>query len=492
MLTNGDKLLSWDGDYSAVTGDTVVSAVWSEPPHTVIFNAAGGTLVSGSLRQTVPYGEAAAAPELTNGVKVLTWDADFSAVTEDMFVNAVWEYPEYTVTFDPDGGTLVSGALVQTVEYGRAARAPVVEKKDPYGRVMQLSWDRDFGDVREDETVRAVWTKRPMTTVELAEYADSRTVTVFASGTGTGFFIDDDGTLVTNYHVISYSDAIRIETLEGKSYDVVKVVDFSDVHDIAILQADVRGNDYFPLSTETYKGESVYAVGSSMGTLTGSFTGGVISSNYRKLGLLECLQIDASITGGNSGGPLLNVYGDVIGITSYTYIQYSDAHLAIRISALDALKRQRNYTVAEYAAYWTERTSQTYRAVCWDDLGTSWGTFLDTYETVTGEPCSKTFTDFYYRSNTRYGSWTPGYDRTGLAFRYNYTEDGFAKYVDYLTSLGFESKDFALPCDEKPALADWFASGDHHVYTNYVTQVHVAFYISPDKETVDVAIVSYK
>ena len=490
-LKNGDKLLSWDADFSAVTGDMTVNAVWNEPPHTVVFNLAGGTLVSGEVRQTVPYGEPAAAPKVTNGVKELHWDADFSRVTEDMFINAVWTYPVYKVEFDLDGGTLTRGDLLQAVEYGRDAHAPQAEKTDEYGRPLALTWDRGFTDIRGDTKVTAVWEKRPMTTVELAAYADERTVTVTARGTGTGFFIDGNGTLVTNYHVISFAEKIRIETLDGKKYDVVKVIDFSDVHDIAILQADIKGNKYFPLSHDVYKGEQVYAVGSAMGTLKGTFTGGVVSSTSRQLGLVDCVQTDAAITGGNSGGPLLNLYGDVVGVNSYTYISYSDAHLSIKVSVLDALAQDKNFTVPEYRDYWTERVSTTYLAVHWDGIETASYTFLETYQTVTGAECLKTFTDFYYRNNTRYGYNSAGYDRSGLAFRYSYDPDTFQRYVDYLTSLGFEKKNLLLTCDEMPAMADWFNAGNHMTYRNVITDTIVAFYITPDKDLLDIAVITY-
>lgn len=81
--------------------------------------------------------------------------------------------PSYTVTFDLNGGELVSGETEQTVEEGSAAQAPEVVN----GR-LELSWDKDFSNITEDTVVTAQWNKVPMDTVELAEYVQDRTVTV--------------------------------------------------------------------------------------------------------------------------------------------------------------------------------------------------------------------------------------------------------------------------------------------------------------------------
>ena len=84
-------------------------------------------------------------------------------------------------------------------------------------------------------------------------------------GSGSGFFIDDKGTLVTNYHVVEFADKISIAFNNGAKYDVKYVVDFEEKFDLAVLKVDIKGNDYFNL-TDTYtKGEQVYAIGSALG-----------------------------------------------------------------------------------------------------------------------------------------------------------------------------------------------------------------------------------
>ena len=96
--------------------------------------------------------------------------------------------------------------------------------------------------------------KKPMDTADLAEYVQERTVTVNVEtlaggkGTGSGFFIDDKGTIVTNFHVIDLAESISVEVSSGASYPVKEIVDFSNVYDLAILKIDVKDQPYLELA----------------------------------------------------------------------------------------------------------------------------------------------------------------------------------------------------------------------------------------------------
>ena len=84
--------------------------------------------------------------------------------------------------------------------------------------------------------------RKEYTTVELAEYVGARTVTVNADDSvGSGFFIDSEGTLVTNYHVIEGAKKITVD-VDGGNYTVSEIVDFSKVYDLAILKIDKSEN----------------------------------------------------------------------------------------------------------------------------------------------------------------------------------------------------------------------------------------------------------
>ena len=150
---------------------------------------------------------------------------------------------------------------------------------------LQLVWDGRWENVTSDQTVTARWEKVKMDTPDLAEYVQERTVTVNVTtftgetSTGSGFFIDGDGTIVTNFHVIDLASAITVEISSGATYPVTSIVDFSNLYDLAILKINVSGQPYLELAdADVRTGEHVYAVGSALGVLTGSFTAGVISS----------------------------------------------------------------------------------------------------------------------------------------------------------------------------------------------------------------------
>ena len=148
---------------------------------------------------------------------------------------AQWSKNNYVVTFDLNGGELVEGDVKQEVEEGMSASAPEVKN----GR-MALEWDKDFSNITEDIKVTAQWSKQPMETTELAEYVQERTVTVNVTSilgnesVGSGFFIDNQGTIVTNYHVIDKGSEMTVQASDGGNYDVQYIIDFSPVYDLAI------------------------------------------------------------------------------------------------------------------------------------------------------------------------------------------------------------------------------------------------------------------
>lgn len=338
--------------------------------------------------------------------------------------------PTYTVTFDLNGGELVSGELVQTVEEGSAAAAPEAVN----GR-LALSWDKSFDAVSGDMTVTAQWEKVPMEATELAEYVQERTVTVNVEtitggmATGSGFFIDDQGTIVTNFHVVEMAADITVEAASGGTYDVEKVVDYSNVYDLAVLQIDLE-TPYLEFAEEEVRtGEQVYAVGSALGTLTGSFTGGRVSSVKRSLGLIECIQMDAAISHGNSGGPLVNEYGEVVGINTFSYVGGESLNMAIKPSMLEKLSMDKNKSVNEFKEWYVTESSRSYSL--WD-YESYYYSLVHTYQLVTGADCLYSVEgDDYYN----------GYYDMCEYYIYDYNAAQYDEYVAYLKSSGFSYLD---------------------------------------------------
>ena len=140
-------------------------------------------------------------------------------------------------------------------------------------------------------------------------------------GQGSGFIIDHDGHILTNYHVIA--DARQIEvTLHNRKKYRASVVGTDRSHDLAIIQ--IKAADLNPMvmgdSRNLQVGQKVYAIGNPFG-LSGTLTSGIVSSIRQVqepdgVTIDEAIQTDAAINPGNSGGPLLNSHGEVIGINT--------------------------------------------------------------------------------------------------------------------------------------------------------------------------------
>ena len=141
-----------------------------------------------------------------------------------------------------------------------------------------------------------------------------------SSALGSGFIIDEKGIVVTNNHVIDGAEDIVVQVNGEKKFNA-KVVGADPLSDIAVLQLETK-EKFIPVkfgdSDKARIGDWVIAIGNPFG-LGGTVTSGIISARNRSIGLAryeDYIQTDASINSGNSGGPLFNLDGDVIGINT--------------------------------------------------------------------------------------------------------------------------------------------------------------------------------
>lgn len=156
-------------------------------------------------------------------------------------------------------------------------------------------------------------------------------------GTGSGVIISPDGYIITNYHVIENSTEVIVTTNDNREYEA-EIIGFDEVNDIAVLKIDTDSNlDYifFGDSDSTLIGEWVLAVGNPY-NLNSTVTAGIISSKSRDLNEFDqknqsFIQTDAAVNFGNSGGALVNIQGELIGINTLIqsmtggYVGYSFA-----------------------------------------------------------------------------------------------------------------------------------------------------------------------
>jgi len=140
-------------------------------------------------------------------------------------------------------------------------------------------------------------------------------------GQGSGFIIDHDGHILTNYHVIAEARQVEVTLHNRKKYRAT-VVGTDRSHDLAIIQ--IKAPDLAAMTLGDSKnlqvGQKVYAIGNPFG-LSGTLTSGIVSSirsvqEPEGVTIDEAIQTDAAINPGNSGGPLLNSRGEVIGINT--------------------------------------------------------------------------------------------------------------------------------------------------------------------------------
>lgn len=187
------------------------------------------------------------------------------------------------------------------------------------------------------------------------------------SGLGSGFILNEDGFLMTNFHVIEGETQIWVEVyhqkngaLERKSYKDVRIVAMNKFADLALLRIEDRGAPKFKSvalgSTDPLAvGERVFAIGSPLG-LERTVTEGIVSTKTRQIGGDLYLQTTTQINPGNSGGPLFNLAGQVIGVTNMKITAGEGLGFAIPVEAVKFFLNHR-----DAFAYAADNPSNPYR-----------------------------------------------------------------------------------------------------------------------------------
>lgn len=163
-----------------------------------------------------------------------------------------------------------------------------------------------------------------ITSIALRRDWFSRRATAIPQGTGSGFVWDDQGTIITNYHVISAGQGVQV-TLSDQSSWPAEVIGVEEDKDLAVLRIDAPRKQLKPIALGTsgdlLVGQKVFAIGNPFG-LDQTLTTGVISGLGREIQaqtgrpIAGVIQTDAAINPGNSGGPLLDSAGRLIGINT--------------------------------------------------------------------------------------------------------------------------------------------------------------------------------
>jgi serine protease Do len=186
-------------------------------------------------------------------------------------------------------------------------------------------------------------------------------------GLGSGFFINADGYLITNFHVIEGETEISVEVyhqhngqLDRETYKQVKIIAINKFHDLALLKIEDKnapGFKYVILGSSDVLtvGDSVFAIGSPMG-LERTVTSGILSTKTRQIEGELYLQTSAQINPGNSGGPLFNLGGEVVGVTNMKITFGEGLGFAIPVELVKSFLEHR-----DAFAYSTDNPNNPYR-----------------------------------------------------------------------------------------------------------------------------------
>ena len=157
---------------------------------------------------------------------------------------------------------------------------------------------------------------------------------VTGTSAGSGFVLTENGYVVTNAHVVEGATSIKVSVPSGETYEAV-LVGSDTLNDVALLKVEAEGLAPVTVgsSSDLIVGDQVVAIGNPLGDLTSTMTVGYVSAKDRDVttdgNTINMIQTDAAINSGNSGGPLFNMKGEVVGITTAKYSGASSSGASI-------------------------------------------------------------------------------------------------------------------------------------------------------------------
>lgn len=212
-----------------------------------------------------------------------------------------------------------SSSLSESTDVVSAENAPTVQMSDS---------ERPAGTVKQTVSAGAAMTPSQIYETNQNSVVSIEVQTSSGIGAGTGFLISDDGYILTCYHVVKGYQAISVTFVDSTSYEATYVGGDEDA-DLAVIKIEARdGAKFTPVvvgdSSKLTIGSTVSAIGNALGTFANTLTSGTVSGLDRALTMqdgtvMNVLQTDCTINSGNSGGPLFNEYGEVIGVVNAKY-----------------------------------------------------------------------------------------------------------------------------------------------------------------------------
>jgi len=169
---------------------------------------------------------------------------------------------------------------------------------------------------------------------------------------GSGFFISQNGDVITNYHVVQGANSAEIKTTDEKTYPITYIVAGDEQNDLIRLSVNIPSQYVYPLSlskTIPEVGERIIVYGSPLG-LENTVSDGIVSAIRDIPDYGRIIQITAPISPGSSGSPVLNMKGEVIGIATFQMVGGQNLNFAIpseRIANLNLIEEEKTFTTKE-------------------------------------------------------------------------------------------------------------------------------------------------
>ena len=221
-------------------------------------------------------------------------------------------------------------------------------------------WLAEVHDRLSRYTSEEVYALAESCTVSIEAFRESDTAAVRSIGKGVGFFIASKGLIMTAYHVIDGATDIRVTMPDSAAYEVTRVVAFDRERDLAVIHIGIaRDMPYLTFATEgVAAGETLYAVGGAQGSDEGVFVWGVAATGVAAASTVDVstaaegdphqFLYTSSLPLENSGAPILNTYGQVVGIVTGRDEETEGLHRATYIGEAAALDMTYDSTVQDF------------------------------------------------------------------------------------------------------------------------------------------------
>ena len=331
------------------TGKEVKPNAYYEPWQQPVYRAPGQTYSPGlNTGSHNDYQRSAPTPPPPPPVKKKKRSGGFAKAVVLVLVCAlasagatygVLQYDEYYGDDDQNVNQVVLGSessAAATMEAAEADETPAATSLTSTGQEMSAE---DIYDMAVNQVVGV--NSETQTNV----FGQETTSAV----SGTGFIISEDGYILTNYHVIEYAVnyagyTLTVMMYDGTSYPAA-IVGYEEDNDIAVIKIDAEGLSVVTIgdTEEMEVGDTIYTVGNPLGELDYTMTSGIVSALDRVIQVdsmtsINMFQIDAAVNSGNSGGPVYNAEGEVIGIVSAKYASTGVEGLGFAIPINDAIE----------------------------------------------------------------------------------------------------------------------------------------------------------